>query len=128
MAVISFVFILTFLLVFKVSENGRSLQPGALHRDKNLQIMYGNFKATLHKHLSATVIATILTKDEFLCSFKCITKNECFSYNLATYPDNGFYICELLDTDKYRARKELKVNSSFHHFSPVVSCSSCKLP
>ncbi|XP_027037597.1 uncharacterized protein LOC113666043 [Pocillopora damicornis] len=124
MAVISFVFILTFLLVFNVSENGRSLQPGALHRDKNLQIMYGNFKATLHKHLSATVIATILTKDEFLCSFKCITKNECFSYNLATYPDNGFYICELLDTDKYRARKELKVNSSFHHFSPVSLCES----
>ena len=86
--------------------------------------MYGNFMAVLQKHLSTSVIASFLINDKYHCPFKCIATSECFSYNLAAYPDNGWYICELLDTDMYRAGTELKANVSFHHFSPVVSCSS----
>ena len=126
MAFLSIFFILTLTLLSNLAQNGRSSQPGALHRDVNRQIMYANFRAAFNQHLSTTVIASFLTKNIFTCPYKCIAKSECFSYNLAAYPDNGFYLCEFLATDKYRARKDLKLNASFHHFSPMVSCGSSK--
>ena len=124
MAFLSFVFIFAFILVSTITQYGRSSQPGGLLRSANRELMYGNFMAVLQKHLSTSVIASFLINDKYHCPFKCIATSECFSYNLAAYPDNGWYICELLDTDIYRAGTELKANVSFHHFSPVVSCSS----
>ena len=123
MAFLSFVFIFAFILVSTITQYGRSSQLGDLLRSGNREFIYGNFMAVIQKHLSTSVIASFLIEDKCLCPFKCMAKSECFSYNLAAYPDNGWYICELLDTDMYRARTELKTNVSFHHFSPVVSCS-----
>ena len=124
MAFLSFVFIFVCILVSTITQYGRSTQPGDLLRSGNREFMYGNFMAVFQKHLSTSVIASFLIKDKYLCPFKCIAKSECFSYNLAAYPDNGWYICELLNTDMYRARTELKTNVSFHHFSRLVSFSS----
>ena len=124
MAFLSFVFIFVFILVSIITQYGRSTQPGDLLRSGNREFMYGNFMAVFQKHLSTSVIASFLIKDKFHCPFECIAESECFSYNLAAYPDNGWYICELLNTDMYRAKTELKTNVSFHHFSRLVSCSS----
>ena len=123
MAFLSFVFIFAFILVSTITQYGRSSQLEDLLRSGNREFIYGNFMAVIQKHLSTSVIASFLIEDKCLCPFKCIAKSECFSFHLAAYPDNGWYICELLDTDMYRARTELKANVSFHHFSPVVSCS-----
>ena len=99
-------------------------QGSPLFRNPNSLINHGKFKSDLLHYLSATKITSILVKDEFDCSFECIAKNKCSSFNVAAYPDSqGLYLCELLDTDRYQAQNKLQANASFHHYSPWVSYS-----
>ena len=108
------------IFMFGVVSSQSQTAQASLYRDQ--QTSYGNFKVTHYQHLSATVITSFLTEDDLKCPFKCAVERTCFSYNLAAHPDsNGRHLCEMLATDKYRARHKLQPNASFHHFSPVVS-------
>ena len=63
-----------------------------------------------------------MVEDQFDCTFVCVAEPKCYSFNMAAYPDSkGFYLCELLATDKYRETKKFHANATFHHFSPWVS-------
>lgn len=88
----------------------------------NGSFTYGNFMSDLFQHLLATKMSSTLVKDESECPFSCINEPRCYSLNIAAYPDSkGYYLCELLVTDKYRAENELRANVDFHHFSLWVS-------
>lgn len=116
--------VLIFIGVFHVSEIIASSQPSTLiYRHQNLQAYDGNFKPERNHYLSGTTITSTFTVDTFDCVFKCLSETKCYSFNMAAFADSGgLHLCELLATDKYRAAKsDLQENSTFHHYSPLVS-------
>lgn len=102
-------------------------KQSTLYRDD--EIYFGNLKQHFEKSLSVERVASILVKDpELACIFKCISEPKCFSINVASQGDSkGLYLCELLTTDKYRAKNMLWANASFHHYSFMVSIMHFKL-
>lgn len=113
-----------FLSVFLVSQTFASSQPSTLiFRHQQFDSYQGSFKPDLFHHLSTTTIAYSYVMDTFDCVFKCMRETECYSFNFAAYRDShGLYLCELLAIDKYRATEsDLQENTTFHHFSPLVS-------
>ena len=115
----TFVFTATVSLLFQTVG---AFQRSTLYRDR--KISYANFdKPDFEQRLSAAKVTSFLVKDSaFDCPFKCVGEPRCFSFNIAVYPDSkGLYLCELLATDKYRAKNNLEVNATFHHHSPLVS-------
>ena len=95
----------------------------ALYRHHNSLVSYANFACDLNHQLAGTKIASFMVEDRLDCTFKCIGKDNCFSFNLAVHPDSeGFYMCDLLAADKYRASSnEFQSNAGFHHCSPWVN-------
>ena len=122
MTAINFVLIIASFLPRTVANQS---WEGALYRDQQrLKIGYGNFKPDLNQRVSRANITFLLVDYTVDCAFKSINEPKCKSFNLAANPDsNGLYLCELLDTDKYKAAaNDLQRNDAFHHFSPWVSC------
>lgn len=113
-----------FIGVLHVSQTLGLSQPSTLiFRHQQLDIYEGSFKPDLFHHLSTTTIAYSYVVDTLDCVFKCIGETKCYSFNFSAFRDSkGLYLCELLDTDKYRAAEsDLQENATFHHFSPLVS-------
>lgn len=116
-----------FISLFLVSRTLGLSQPSTLiFRHQRSDIYQGSFKPDLFHHLSTTTIAYSYVMDTFDCVFKCMTEATCYSFNFAAYRDSkDLYLCELLATDKYRATEiDLQKNTSFHHFSPLVSVNT----
>ena len=113
--------LLAFTVVFPLWQIFGASQQSALYQDR--QISYGNFKRDWGKLLTAGKIKSFLVNDHELgCPSMCIAEPKCFSFNVATYPNSGgLYLCEVLATDKYRAKSILQTNATFQHYSPVVS-------
>ena len=111
-----------FMSVFHLPGTVGAVQQSSLNRTGDQKFIFGNFKVDFYQHLSVAASNSLLLKDELDCPFECIAEARCYSFNVAAYPDpKGLYLCELLDTDKYRARDKLQANASFHHHSPWVS-------
>ena len=108
-----------------MSQTSANFQQNAfyVHRDEKQLVAFGNFKPALYHKLSVTKIASSLVADRFDCTFNCISESMCNSFNIAVNPDSdGFFLCELLDTDTYRAAEiDLQEDAAFHHYSPWVS-------
>lgn len=116
-----------FISLFLVSRTLGLFQPSTLiFRHQHSDIYQGSFKPDLFHHLSTTKIAYSYVVDTFDCVFKCMTEATCYSFNFAANRDSSdLHLCELLATDKYRASvSDLQKNSSFHHFSPLVSVNT----
>ena len=87
------------------------------------QLKFLNLRKFEHQYLQEAKIASSMVEDEFECAFLCVGEQRCSSINVAASPDSkGLYLCELLTTEKYQSADKLRVNTSFHHFSPWVSC------
>ena len=115
--------ILALIVVSPLSQIVGASQQSALYRDQ--QLSFANFKQYWEKRLTAEKIKSVFVTDvERNCSFLCVNEPRCFSFNIATYiGSRGLHLCELLATDKYRAKIALQTNSSFRHYSPIVSRS-----
>lgn len=118
---------LAFIAVSSRFQIVAASKQSTLYRDD--EINFGNLKQDFEKSLSVERVASILVKDhELACSFKCVSEPRCFSINVASQGDSkGLYLCELLTTDKYRAKNMLRTNASFHHYSFMVSIMHFKL-
>jgi len=114
-------FLMGFIAVSSLTLIVGASQQSALFRDR--QINYGNFKRDWGKRLTAENIKSFLVNDhELECPFMCVSEPRCLSFNVATYPTTrGLYVCEVLATDKYRAKNALQTNATFQHYSPLVS-------
>ena len=84
---------------------------------------YGNFTQDAERQLAVTKLKSFVLDGPVNCVFRCIGEPQCLSFNLAAHPDsNGFYQCDLLASDKYRAAaKDFQANGAFHHYSPWVN-------
>ena len=121
MARVNFVTILASLVVLTVGEH--VMFQSALFRHQNRIFSIGNFSRDANCQLVVESIVSFLTEGPVDCTFKCIGKTQCLSFNLAAKPDSdGLYRCELLATDKYRARElDFQASDVFHHYSPWVN-------
>ena len=62
-----------------------------------------------------------MVKDKLDCGFLCVREPNCYSFNMAAYPDSkGVYLCELMATDKYRETEKFNANATFHHYRALV--------
>ena len=100
-----------------------NFQQSGLYRGQKQKIFFGNFKPDKGYKLSTTKISSPLVTDLFDCTFNCITDSRCNSLNFAVNQDfNKLHVCELLETDKYRAAADdLQANGGFLHYSPWVN-------
>ena len=106
--------------VLYLSSTTTAFMQSSLYRDSRTK--YGKFKRNHNQSLLVSITESLFVEDASDCSFSCVGDPKCLSYNIAKSPDsNGIYVCEVLATDMYRAKDRLKANSSFHHFSPMVS-------
>ena len=98
------------------------LQSALFHHQFNI-FSYGNFTQDAERQLAVTKLKSFALDGPVNCVFRCIGEPQCLSFNLAAHPDsNGFYQCDLLASDKYRAAaKDFQANGAFHHYSPWVN-------
>ena len=83
---------------------------------------YVNFMINEFSRLNITSIGRKLVQEEDDCAFACLKIPTCFSYNMATSPDdNGKLLCELLASDKYNNSDKFNTSKEFHHFHIPVS-------
>ena len=99
-------------------------QKSAVSRRYKEFLSYAKFIQYSNHSLGAVEkIASFLVEKQSECPFSCVNEPRCHSCNTASYPADlaGSYLCELLATDKYRAKTKFQTNSSFHHYSLGVS-------
>ena len=98
-------------------------QKSAVSRQYKEFLSYAKFLQHSNHSLGAVEkIASFLVEKQSECPFSCVNEPRCYSCNTASYPDlAGSYLCELLATDKYRAKTKFQPNSSFHHYNLGVS-------
>ncbi|XP_015766827.1 PREDICTED: contactin-associated protein-like 2 [Acropora digitifera] len=99
------------------------LQSALFHHRFDI-FSYGNFTQDAERQLAVTKLKSFVLDGPVNCVFRCIGEPQCLSFNLAAYPDSkGFYQCDLLASDKYRAAaKDFQANGAFHHYSPWSLC------
>ena len=99
-------------------------QKSAVSRRYKEFLSYAKFIQHSNHSLGAVEkIASSLVEKQSECPFSCVNEPRCHSCNTASYPADlaGSYLCELLATDKCRAKTKFQPNSSFHHYSLGVS-------
>ena len=93
----------------------------ALFRHQNGIFSIANFTRDANRQLAVDSFLSFLAEGPVDCTFKCIGEPQCLSFNLAIHPDSdGLYRCDLLTTDKYRAR-DFQASDVLHHYSPWVN-------
>ena len=106
-----------------ILDQGVSDVPGSLHRDINKTLTYAVFKDHLFHDLDVPNVLAAIVETERKCLLRCVKNYQCFSANVATFPQpDGNLLCVLLSTDKYSAPERFRTNHSFHHYSIMVSC------
>ena len=86
-------------------------------------VSYANFAVHKFQYLHGSVVGSsceVLQANE--CAFTCVNQPTCFSFNIGVSPNqNGKFICELLNEDKFRSPSKLMSSQKFHHYSIEVN-------
>lgn len=91
-------------------------------RSSSRRLRYVIFKEELFHALGAETIEVAYVETGKLCLLKCVKNLQCFSTNIGVHPRSDERVrCELLSSDKYRALKSFRANTSFHHYRVSVS-------
>lgn len=91
-------------------------------RSSSRRLRYVIFKEELFHALGAETIEVAYVETGKLCLLKCVKNLQCFSTNIGVYPQTDERVrCELLSSDKYRALKSFRANTSSHHYRVSVS-------
>ena len=98
-----------------------SMQNSTLYRSPTSDLSFGNFKRDPFYYLWAEKLSSSMVRDQVDCGFLCVGEPNCYSFNMAAYPDSkGLYLCELLATHKYTETDKFHANASLHHYGPLV--------
>ena len=115
----SLVFLSFLLIQFVVTIN--AMQKSALFRNAVGDFSVGDFDRNPFHFLWGKKLASIMAADRMDCTFFCVGEPKCRSFNMAATKDSkGLYLCELLASDKYRAKTKFHANATFYHYSPKV--------
>lgn len=91
-------------------------------RSSSRRLRYVIFKEELFHALGTETIEVAYVETGKLCLLKCVKNLQCFSTNIGVHPRTDERVrCELLSSDKYRALKSFRANTSFHHYRVSVS-------
>ena len=98
-----------------------AMQNSALYRYPTGTVSFGNFERDPFYYLWVEKLSSSMVKDQLDCTFLCVREPNCYSFNMAAYPDSkGVCLCELLATDKYRETEKFHANATFHHYRARV--------
>ena len=112
---------LPLFVLFHLTAMIFAMEKNALYRKPTGDFSVGDFKRNPFHYLWVKNITWSMVVDQLDCTFLCVGEPKCSSFNMAAYPDSkGLYLCELLETDKYRETKKFHANGTFHHYSPLV--------
>ena len=125
MALVNFASLWACLAVLSVSK--KVWFQSALFRHQNSIFSIGNFTRDANCQLAVDSFVFFSTEGPVDCTFNCIGEPQCLSFNIAAHPDpDGLYRCDLLTTDKYRAKeKDFQASDVFHYYSPWVNIQIC---
>ena len=78
-----------------------------------------------NKSLSGNVIETQKVQDHFDCSFLCLEHGpfDCVSFNFGKVNDNGYYTCELSNSERYLEPQKLQQRSSYDYYGTTTEVS-----
>ena len=95
-----------------------SLQPLIIHLRQ--------FYKMPNKSLLGNVIETKQVEDYFDCSFLCLEHGpfDCLSFNFGTVSDNGYYTCELSNSERYLEPQKVEERSNYDYYGTTAEVSS----
>lgn len=78
-----------------------------------------------NKSLLGNVIETQKVQDYFDCSFLCLKHGpfNCLSFNFGKVNDNGYYTCELNDSERYLEPQKIQQRSSYDYYGTTAEVS-----
>lgn len=113
---------LLFIVVTLLTQFQDAMQQVALQLDEG-RLKLRNFRH-LHGHRLNVVPSESLELDkEILCTSICLRKLDCFSFNVKT-TTNGKFLCDFLNTSKYRYPDNLTENDNYAHWYLQVRITS----
>ena len=81
-----------------------------------------NFIEDKFYYLNIAAVSRRFVERSLQCALMCLESLPCFSFNLASFPDNNDkLLCEHLPSDKYNNSEKFIPSNAFHHFSIWVS-------
>lgn len=85
------------------------------------------FYKMLDKSLVGKVTVTRKVKDYFDCSFLCLEHGPlvCLSFNFGRTNNNGYYTCELSNSERYLEPQRLEEQSSYDYYGTTTEVG-CK--
>ncbi len=93
---------------------------------QHLGMHYRTFYKLSDKLLVGNVTTTRKVKDYFDCSFLCLEHGPfaCLSFNFGNTEDNGYYTCELSNSERYLEPRSLQERLSYDYYGTTteVSC------
>ena len=87
-----------------------------------------NFYKMSDKSLVGNVTATMEVQDYFDCSFLCLEHgpSACLSFNVGKTNNNGYYTCELSNSERYLEPHRIQDRASYDYYGMTTKVS-CKL-
>ena len=78
-----------------------------------------------NKSLLGNVTETQKVQGYFDCSFLCLEQGpfDCLSFNLGTVNDNGYYTCELSNSERYLEPHKIQQRASYGYYGTTAEVS-----
>ena len=93
---------------------------------QHLIMHHREFYKMPNKSLLGNVMETKKVEDYFDCSFLCLEHGpfDCLSFNFGTVNDNGYYTCELSNSEGYLEPQKMQQRSSYDYYGTTSEVSS----
>ncbi|XP_022785408.1 uncharacterized protein LOC111325782 [Stylophora pistillata] len=78
--------------------------------------------------LQGFVIKSVEVQRESECKVRCFQENNCLSFNIGLWEENGAYLCELSDSDHATHSGALKPRNGFIYHSTENACAKNPCP
>ena len=92
---------------------------------QHLIVRHREFYKMPNKSLLGNVTETQKVYDYFDCSFLCLERGpfNCLSFNFGKVNDNGYYTCELNDSERYLEPQKIQQRSSYDYYGTTTQVS-----
>ncbi|KAJ7371439.1 Hyaluronan and proteoglycan link protein 3 [Desmophyllum pertusum] len=97
---------------------------------QHLGLQYRNFYKLENRSLVGNVTDTKKVKDYFECPFLCLERgpSACLSFNVGKTTNNGYYTCELSNSDRYLDPHRMQQRASYDYYGVTTESLFSLLP
>ncbi|KAJ7371434.1 hypothetical protein OS493_025903 [Desmophyllum pertusum] len=93
---------------------------------QHLGLQYRNFYKLENRSLVGNVTDTKKVKDYFECPFLCLERgpSACLSFNVGKTTNNGYYTCELSNSERYLDPHRMQQRASYDYYGMTTEPSA----